>query len=81
MRIIQRIGLITLMGLALSMIARYAYGEDAVNLEYKYTPGEILRYKIVSDVKVQITPSPNGASIVPSIFEQNKVDALNFRDL
>ncbi len=63
MRIIQRIGLITLMGLALSMIARYAYGGDAVNLEYKYTPGEILRYKIVSDVKVQITSSPNGASI------------------
>ncbi|MDI6828258.1 MAG: hypothetical protein QME62_07235 [Armatimonadota bacterium] len=79
MRIIQRIGLITLMGLALSMIARYAYGEDAVNL--KYTPGAILRCKIVPDVKVQITPSPNGASIVPSIFEQNKVDALNFRDL
>jgi hypothetical protein len=40
------------LSLLLSAIAAQANAQDAIKLEYKFTPGELLRYKMVMDMNV-----------------------------
>ncbi|MCL6518243.1 MAG: hypothetical protein K6T99_00245 [Armatimonadetes bacterium] len=85
MKAIRRVVFIVLMGLALSMITRYAYGSDVVKLEYKYVPGELLRYKMVADMKIHMTGGPNAASItmpvrIAGVFKQKTKRLLSDGD-
>ena len=48
----------------LGAVAGQAFGQDAVRLEYKFRPGELLRYKVVMNMKMDMQMSAPDASSV-----------------
>lgn len=64
---LKRMICLLILCLALTSFAVKVLGQDAVKLQYKFTPGELLRYKIQMDMTMEMQMTTPDGSQMPTI--------------